>query len=105
MNTKEFDKVIEYRLENIKHILQIKAKEYADGDVDRLHNFNVAARITGESREKCLRGFMLKHLVSVFDMIDKPETATEYMVDEKIGDLINYCILLEASFKDRINNK
>lgn len=105
MNTKEFDIVVEKRLESIKNTLLIKAKEYAKGDEDRLHNFNVGARITGESREKVLQGFMLKHLVSVFDMIEDPSKATEYMIEEKIGDCVNYLVLLEASFKDRLQNE
>lgn len=103
MNTEKFDKIVEKRLESIKNTLLVKAKEYAKGDEDRLHNFNRGAQITGQSREKVLQGFMLKHLVSVFDMIDDPSKATEYMINEKIGDLITYCVLLEASFKDRLN--
>lgn len=103
MNTEQFDKIVEKRLESIKNTLLIKAKEYAKGDEDRLHNFNRGAQITGQSREKVLQGFMLKHLVSVFDMIDDPSKATEYMIDEKIGDCLVYFVLLEASFKDRLN--
>ena len=105
MNTIDFDEVVSNRLESIKNTLLIKAKEYAKGDEDRLHNFNRGAQITGQSREKVLQGFMLKHLVSVFDMIDDPSKATEYMIEEKVGDAINYLILLEASFKDRLNNQ
>jgi hypothetical protein len=105
MNTEQFDNIVSNRLEAIKATLISKAKEYAKGDEDRLHNFNRGAQITGQSREKVLQGFMLKHLVSVFDMIDEPSKATQYMIDEKIGDCINYLVLLEASFKDRLLNK
>jgi hypothetical protein len=38
-------------------------------------------------------------------MIDDPSKATEYMIDEKVGDAINYLVLLEASFKDRLNEQ
>jgi hypothetical protein len=105
MNTEQFDKVVSNRLDAIKATLISKAKEYAKGDEDRLHNFNRGAQITGQSREKVLQGFMLKHLVSVFDMIDDPSKATEYMINEKVGDAINYLVLLEASFKDRLNEQ
>jgi hypothetical protein len=105
MNTEQFDKVVSNRLDAIKSTLISKAKEYAKGDEDRLHNFNRGAQITGQSREKVLQGFMLKHLVSVFDMIDDPSKATEYMINEKVGDAINYLVLLEASFKDRLNEQ
>ena len=105
MNTEQFDKVVSNRLDAIKSTLISKAKEYAKGDEDRLHNFNRGAQITGQTREKVLQGFMLKHLVSVFDMIDDPSKATEYMINEKIGDAISYLVLLEASFKDRLNEQ
>lgn len=57
MNSKNFNIVINRRLDESQRILIEKAKEYAKGDEDRLHNFNKAAQITGESREKALFGF------------------------------------------------
>ena len=100
MNNQEFTEVVERRLEKIKSILANKSKEYSS-DTDRLHNFKVAARLESipESPEKSLWGMMKKHTVSVIDIIDgttrgvHPTPATR---DEKIGDMINYLILLEA---------
>ena len=103
MNTVEFDEVVEFRIGKIKEILQEKAKEYASKDDDRLHNFNIAARVNNTTREKALWGMATKHFVSVMDMIDKEEIPSKYMIEEKIGDAINYLILLEVSFKDRRN--
>lgn len=104
MNTTDFDKIVSERCEKIKHVLSVKAKEYVRGD-DRLHNFNRGAEISGISRERVLHGFMLKHFISYLDMlddIDKGITPTADYVDEKIGDIINYMVLLEASIKDRM---
>jgi hypothetical protein len=104
MTTTEFNKVIENRLLESRRILVEKAKEYAKGDDDRLHNFNRAAEITGQSRERCLFGFALKHLVSVMDIIediDKGNIPTHELTSEKIGDLVNYLLLLEASITDK----
>lgn len=107
MEISEFDEVVENALKRSKHVLIHKAKEYAK-EGDRLHNFNRGSEIAGCSREKVLKGFLLKHLVSVFDIIDDidkgiiPERA---FIDEKIGDSINYFILLEASIVDKINIK
>lgn len=104
MKTEEFNKLIEYRLNECKRVLIEKAKEYAKGDEDRLHNFNRAAAITGQSRERCLFGFALKHLVSVMDIIDTIEEGDiprRDLTQEKIGDLINYLLLLEASIEDK----
>lgn len=103
MNKLEFDKVVSARLDAIEQTLSNKAKEYST-DTDKLHNFNVASQMNGESREKALWGMATKHLVSVKDMIDGTEKnrfPSNEMVDEKIGDLINYLVLLEACFKER----
>lgn len=107
MDTKSFDEVVERALVRSREVLIHKAKEYAQ-DGDRMHNFNRGAQISGESREKVLKGFMLKHLISVFDIIDnidKGVIPTREFVDEKIGDSINYMLLLEASLVDRMNNQ
>ena len=102
----EFSKVVDNRIEKIIGTLQKKAIEYS-GDGDRFHNFNVAARIIGSTPEKALQGMMLKHLVSVFDLVEWAQTGderlSESMIDEKIGDLINYLILLEAMLKQRVS--
>ena len=57
----------------------------------------------GGSREKALIGMLAKHLVSVLDMVDsfgKEDLPTTSFIDEKIGDSINYLILLEAMLKE-----
>ena len=109
MKTIEFDTVIERRLELSKQILINKAKEYAKGDDNRMHNFDKASQITGECREKALFGFFLKHLISVMDIIDDMNKnkntyiPSKELTDEKIGDAINYLLLLEASIEDKRN--
>jgi len=99
-----FDEILSTRLEKIKTILGAKAKEYASND-DRFHNFNVAGRIAGVTPEKALYGMMLKHEVSVTDLIElagaEPSKLNEAIIDEKIGDNINYLILLEGLLKQR----
>jgi len=106
MNTTQFDIVIEHRLSECRKVLIEKAKEYAKDEDDKLHNFNRAAQVTGECREKALFGFFLKHLVSVMDIIDemnKDHIPNRSLVEEKIGDSINYLLLLEASIEDKRN--
>lgn len=104
MEINHFDEVLENRLRAIRLSLLMKGKEYRRNN-DPLHNFNRGAKLSGQSREKVLWGFALKHHVSFLDMLDDmdvgkfPKIET---VDEKIGDLINYLILCEASIKDKI---
>ena len=105
MTEQEFEEVLATRLTKIRETLGSKAKEYAS-EGDKLHNFNVGARMTGQTREKVLWGFALKHYISFMDILDDLELGiipNEALVDEKIGDLCCYLILAEASIKDRIN--
>ena len=43
MNSEQFDKILESRLEATRAVLAAKRKEYAQNGGDRLHNFNRAA--------------------------------------------------------------
>lgn len=102
MNSQDFDKIVANRIEKIKSVLSSKAKEYAKGD--RLYNFKRAAEIERVTTEKALLGMWAKHIVSVLDLIEGSLAATEYMVNEKIGDAINYLILLEAVLTENETN-
>jgi len=100
-NTEYFDDIVEYRIERIREVLTSKAKEYATND-DRFHNFRQAARINNTTTEKALWGMLLKHLVSVLDIVnDTPKKPFKEFIDEKIGDTINYLILLEGLLKEK----
>ena len=104
MTEEQFDELVKQRLEKIQKTLIEKGKEYRRG-ADPLHNFNVAAAVGNTTREKALWGFALKHYVSFLDIlndVEKGGIVKEEVIDEKIGDLINYLILCEASLKDRL---
>lgn len=94
------EEILNPRIDAISNILAKKAHEYAQ-DNDRLHNFKVAARIKDESPEKALWGMSTKHLVAIIDMVEGRLKPTEFMINEKIGDMINYLILLEALLKEK----
>jgi hypothetical protein len=100
MNTETFNTIVQDRVAKIQATLIKKAAEYAS-DKCRLHNFKVAARMEepADSPESALWGMMRKHLVSVLDIVAATRNGkypTAAMRDEKIGDAINYLILLEA---------
>ena len=99
MKALQFNNILDRRLELIRSVLGKKADEYAlDGD--RLYNFKVAARMGNTTPEKALWGMLMKHLVCVMDLVDGKVDKTPGRVDEKLGDLINYIILLEALMKE-----
>ena len=97
--------LIDKRFEKTRNTLQLKEAEYASQD-NRLHNFDVGARILEVTPEQALQGMMLKHIISILDLIEwtgtSPERITSELVDEKIGDTINYLILLEALLLRRL---
>lgn len=101
MNAKDFNELFEKRVSQCRNMLVKKADEYAS-DTDQLHNFKVGARLLDTTPEKALFGMMAKHLISVMDLINDPSKATQYLINEKISDNINYLILLEALLTERL---
>ena len=113
MKIQEFNKIFEERIKKMRSVMVSKGTVYTAGDQDRLHNFKVSGRIGGTSPETALKGMLIKHLTSVWDMIDECENCDENggvdfdckRVDEKIGDVITYMVLLEALFIERLQNQ
>lgn len=102
MKNEEFDNIVDFRIDRILAILRIKAEEYARGD--RLSNFKRAAAMLGSTPERALVGMMAKHWVSILDMVDDIEKDISHepsVWNEKIGDSVNYLILLEALVIER----
>jgi len=99
MNTIEFNALFESVVDHCRSVLCYKASEYAE-DNDRLHNFNQAAHLQGGTVISALGGMMIKHTVSVYDLIRreaKGQAVSDELFDEKIIDSINYLILLKAA--------
>lgn len=105
MNEMDFEMLVNDRCESIKAVLTKKAKEYAT-DKDRFHNFNAAAKKRNTSPEQALMGIKVKHTVSIDDLVEwaenSPEKLNDNIINEKIGDEINYLILLEGLLKERV---
>jgi hypothetical protein len=100
MTSEQFESILDKRVASIKTTLSQKAKEYAIGD--RLYNFKRAAELLRTTPQKALLGMLSKHLISVLDLIEGSLPSIESTIDEKIGDTINYFILLEAVLKEQI---
>jgi hypothetical protein len=109
MNIEDFNKVVNERVQKMRKVLSIKAGEYSTA-TDRMHNFKVAAQLakTPITPEQALWGMLRKHLVSVIDIIEDTANGifpSEEKRDEKIGDTINYMVLLEGILIERENLK
>jgi len=101
MNHNEFSALVDRRYKRSLEVLSRKAREYASAN-DRFHNFNVAGAAKGETPEQALWGFYMKHWVSVQDMVQSGETPDQAWIDEKMGDSINYLLLLEGLFSTSV---
>ena len=99
MKEQEFNAPLDERLKKIKETLGRKASGYAFNN-DRLHNFKVAAQLSDSTPAHALWGMAMKHLVSVVDLVTGRLENKRKNIDEKIGDMINYLILLEALLED-----
>ena len=95
MHNDQFQEVLNTQIQQTVDTLAGKAKEYAS-DNDRLLNFKRSAHLNHTTQAKAVTGMMSKHTVSVYDMVDDGFAYTAAAWDEKIGDHINYLILLKA---------
>lgn len=104
MTTAEFDLIVRERCERIVATLGSKGHEYARGNNDRLVNFKRAGASLGCTPERALIGMVVKHWGSIVALVDEltAETAVDEDIwNEKLGDVINYMILLEGLVKER----
>jgi hypothetical protein len=103
MILQDFYNIFKYRYEKSHDVLVSKAGEYAHRG-DRLSNFKKAAALQSCTPERALWGMVSKHLVALSDFVDRldaGEDIPESQWEEKIGDSINYLILLDALLQER----
>lgn len=97
MTREDFSRRVEKRIDLVRQTLLTKHKEYAKDD-NVFRNFDEAAgglSLHSTSAE-VLWSYMTKHLVSIKDIVSDNAPVDTTVVSEKIGDVINYLILLEA---------
>lgn len=97
MNQK-FEELVNKRLELIKSVLLSKGKEYAT-EQNPFHNFENGVHIsTCDTPEQYMWTLATKHFQSIKDMLENPSGKYhEDYIREKLGDAINYLVLIEAS--------
>ena len=105
MTNDRFNEFTAQITEHCLNVLVAKRKEYAS-EKDRMHNFHVSnqlqSMVTVRTPESAAWNLMSKQLVSVIDMLNDPNTQyAEYHIKEKIGDCINYLILMGGMISER----
>ncbi len=108
MNNKTFQELIENLRQHSSDVLLKKGNEYATEE-DRLLNFKQAGviwqlinpdAIKSKPRSVACFGMMLKHFVSIIDIINSKEPVSIELSYEKFGDIINYFHLLLSNIID-----
>jgi len=102
MTNEAFVALLESRIGKMREVLDAKRAEYATAR-DQLHNFKVAGAMQQRTPAQALVGMWAKHLVSILDLVEADaagQKAPAKVLDEKIGDAINYLVLLEATLKE-----
>ena len=105
MNHKDFTDVVARRMQQCNNTLLLKNAEYSS-DKDKLHNFKRAAEVLGCSPVDALMGMKVKHTVSIMDILAKINAGflpDIELWDEKLGDEINYLLLLDGMVRELID--
>lgn len=99
MTNEDFAIEIDKSFARSKSLLIKKGIEYSQDD-DRLGQFYRAGSAQGISPTQALMGMAMKHITSIADMVKNPSAFSLKKFDEKIVDLRNYTILLDALLRD-----
>lgn len=103
MKHEDFDKVIEARISLIRSTLASKGGEYSSED-DVFESFKAISNGLSlhDDSTQVLWELLTKHLYSIRKMIESSVAPSKEHMQEKIGDAINYLILLEGIFTEDI---
>ena len=99
MKPQDFIDMVRRRQESCLALLEQKALEYSSGDA-RLSNFKRAGAVLGVKPTQALMGMLVKHWVSIAEMVQSDQPYSPEKWAEKIEDAINYMYLLEALLEE-----
>ena len=95
MNNDDFNASIQATVDRSLEVLVSKNDGYSP-NADKLEQFKLAAKIQGITPKEALGGMMVKHTTSVYEMIGSGKNYSPEQWNEKIGDHINYLLILRA---------
>lgn len=100
MLNEEFMVEVDKSFARSKALLIKKGAEYATASGNRLEQFYRAGAAQGITPAQALVGMAMKHVTSIADMAKNPEKYNLRKWNEKVTDLRNYTILLDALLRD-----
>ncbi len=101
-NNDFMEKILDVRIEKMLSLLESKGKEYGE-ELDRFSNFKEIGHIVNKPPEEIAFILMMKHFTFIQDFCLRRISKTKWtkgLIDEKMGDLINYLILIEGILKE-----
>ena len=105
MTLTEFKKLLQDRFRMIDSTFKVKQSEYAN-DIDVFENIKNGVRLSifNTEPEQVAWSYAAKHLESIMSILEKlpEEEPSEELINEKIGDAINYLIIIEGLLKERL---
>ena len=105
MKEQEFNELLAHLFNNSRNRLLQKSNEFSRND-DRLHHFKRAAESLRRSPESVLLGEAIKDWILILDMVDDLGQDQNFALnwwEEKIGNVVNFMILLLALVRERDN--
>lgn len=103
MKKKDYEKAINEEIEYCQSILLKKGLEYQSNE-DVFNNFVKGETLLKDTKEKVLFSYLMKHLISLSDMVDKPDCYSFPIWREKLTDSINYLLILYSMVKENVQN-
>lgn len=98
MNLNAFAEEFKQELKELEDLVIVKGKEYVRNN-NPFHNFEQGATFTGMTKESVLYGFLLKHLISLNDIMMDHEWERKIInidqFNEKIKDIMVYLLILK----------
>ena len=103
MTHEKFNNFAKNFVKQTTSVLYAKGKSYALNRNDRLEHFKSAAKYLNTTPQEACLAQLTKHLISIRDMVcaNDGTTFSPERWDEKIGDAINYLVLLRAIVIDQ----
>tara|TARA_R100000149_G_scaffold65444_1_gene39953 strand:- start:2412 stop:2738 length:327 start_codon:yes stop_codon:yes gene_type:complete len=105
MTQKEFDKVMKDLMELSQKIMKNKRPEYTNENEDVLQNFKNTAERLDVSEMRVWGVFFDKQIQSVFAHLKNANLKKSEPIESRFADIINYCYLGLALFKERDDQK
>ena len=99
MTNEIFNEIVEDLINHCKDTLIRKGDEYST-EKDRLSNIRRMASLKGSSTAQATWDACIKHFASVMDQIESGVIPNEAWMNEKLGDIINYMLILKAVWLD-----